>query len=65
MIVPDGRRAEITILQQTAKVTLGANHLTFTKGNFPQPKTAVIDGLEIFKVRFIYLTAITDGFHIL
>ena len=51
MKVPDGRIAEIVMMQQEVKVTLGASSFTFKNGNYPQPRTAVINGLEVFKVK--------------
>lgn len=51
MKVPDGRKAYIEMLQGEIKVELGSYKVEFSKGSYPEPKTAVVDGLEIFKVR--------------
>ena len=55
MRVPDGGMAEIEILQQKVKVTFGGSTLIFEKGSYPQPKTEVIEGLEVFKVNLIII----------
>lgn len=47
-----GGKAEIVMLQQTVTVKFGVQTLTFNKGTYPQPRTAVLDGLEIFKVNY-------------
>ena len=48
----DGSMAEIVMLQENVVVNHLDTKLSFRKGNYPQPRTNVIDGVEIFKVYF-------------
>ena len=49
--LPNGEMAEIVLMQNKVKLTTdGGVKKHFDKGTYPQPRTAVVDGIEIFKV---------------
>lgn len=49
MKTPEGT-VEITLMQEQVTVKRGITSLTFEKGTYPQPQTAVMNGVEVFKV---------------
>ena len=52
MRVGEGRTAEIVMMQSEVRAKLGDFKVTFDKGSYPQPRTSVIQGIEIFKVKY-------------
>ena len=51
--VEDGRKVDVELLQHVVDIKeKGKTIKTFVKGNYSQPKVAVLDGLEVFKVRY-------------
>ena len=49
MKTPEGT-VEITLMQEQVTVKRGLTSMTFEKGSYPQPQTAVMNGVEVFKV---------------
>ena len=50
MLGSDGRRAEIIMMQSEVKVKVGKYKVVFDKGSYPEPRTDVVAGIEVFKV---------------
>ena len=58
---PDGK-VEITMMQETVTLKVeGMPSKTFEKGSYPQPQTAVTNGVEIFKVCYRKYTFIMNN----
>ena len=55
---PRGKQAVVKLMQKEATVTYDGNTQTFKKGNYPQPRTPVVEGVELFKVRSALLESI-------
>ena len=47
-----GETAEVVMMQSKVNIQVGSFNVKFDKGSYPQPKSSVIDGVEVFKVYF-------------
>ena len=52
MAAANGRKAEVVMMQSEVRVKVGKYKMTFDKGSYPEPRTDVVAGIEVFKVKF-------------